>query len=116
LDARELVGRVAGSISSLLPKRKMTGLIIDERGGVKKRDKSVGGGHQYCGNVGKTSNSQVAVFACLSNVDFASTIDARLFLPKDWCNDVKRCKESGIPCEEMAFRSKLELAIEIIRH
>jgi len=86
-DARELIDKVAGSVSSILPKRKMTGLIIDESGWVKKGEKSVGVGHQYCGNVGKVSNSQVAVFACLSNGDFASMIDARLYLPKGWCDD-----------------------------
>jgi SRSO17 transposase len=83
-NARELIDKVAGSVSSILPKRKMTGLIIDESGWVKKGYKSVGVGHQYCGNVGKVSNSQVAVFACLSNGDFASMIDARLYLPKSW--------------------------------
>jgi len=51
---------------------KLTGLILDETGMEKKGDKSVGVGHQCCGNVGKTANSQVAVMACLSNVDFAS--------------------------------------------
>jgi len=66
--------------------------------------------------VGKVSNSQVAVFDCLSNGDFSSMIDARLFLPKDWCNDVKRCQEAGIPQEGMVFRSKLELAAEIVSH
>ncbi len=59
---------------------------------------------------------KVAVFACLSNGDFASMSDARLFLPKDWCNDVKRCQKAGIPEKKMAFRSKLELASAIVRH
>ncbi len=115
-DHRELIDRVASGVSKLLPKRKMTGLIIDESGWVKKGDKSVGVGHQYCGNVGKISNSQVAVFACLSNGDFASLIDARLFLPKAWCEDPGRCKEAGVPDGEMAFKTKLELAAEIINH
>ncbi len=48
---------------------------------------SVGVGHQYCGNVGKTANSQVAVMGCLSNEDFASMVDSRLYLPEDWCYD-----------------------------
>ena len=115
-DARELIDKVAVSISSVLPKRKMTGLIIDESGWVKKGAKSVGVGHQYCGNVGKVSNSQVAVFTCLSNGDFASMIYARLNLPKDWCNDAKRCQEADIPQERMTFKSKLELAAEIVIH
>ena len=41
-----------------------------------RRD-SVGVGWQYCDNVGKISNSQVAAF--LSNGDFASMIDTRLY-------------------------------------
>jgi SRSO17 transposase len=70
---------------------------------------------QYCGNVGKISNSQVAVFACLSNGDFASMVDARLYLPLDWCNDPVRCSEAGIPNENRVFKTKLELAVDIIR-
>jgi SRSO17 transposase len=115
-DERKLIDQVAREVGTVLPKRKMTGLIIDESGWVKKGDKSVGVGWQYCGNVGKTANSQVAVFACLSNGDFASMIDARLYLPKDWCEDPQRCKEAGIPIKNSKFKTKLELAVEIIRH
>jgi SRSO17 transposase len=64
---------------------------------------------------GKISNSQVAVFACLSNGDFASMVDARLYLPQDWCEDLERCEEAGIPEGNRAFKTKLELAEEIIR-
>jgi SRSO17 transposase len=115
-NGREVIDKVAKEVSSALPKRKLTGLVIDESGWVKKGDKSVGVGHQYCGNVGKTANSQVAVFACLSNGDFASMIDARLYLPKDWCNDPTRCDEAGIPKENRSFKTKLELADEILCH
>ena len=43
-------------------------------------------------------------------------IDARLYLPKSWCDDPNRCKEAGIPQEERVFKTKLELAEDIIRH
>lgn len=115
-DARQVTDKVARTVSSVLPKRKMTALIIDESGWVKKGDKSVGVGPQYCGNVGKIANSQVAVFACLSNGDFASMVDARLYLPKDWCDNPRRCDEAGIPEENRVFKTKLELAEDIIRH
>lgn len=115
-DHRKVIDQVACSVSQILPKRKLTGLLIDESGWVKKGDKSVGVGWQYCGNVGKTANSQVAVFACLSNGDFASMVDARLYLPKDWCNNNDRCKEAGIPEEDRVFKTKLELASDIINH
>ena len=115
-DGREVIDCVAQEVSKVLPKRKLTGLIIDESGWVKKGNKSVGVGHQYCGNVGKTANSQVAVFACLSNGDFASMVDARLYLPKDWCDNATRCKEAKIPDDKRVFKTKLELASDIIKH
>jgi SRSO17 transposase len=113
-DHRILINQVSQDVSQVLPKRKLTGLIIDESGWVKKGDHSVGVGHQYCGNVGKLSNSQVAVLACLSNGDFASMVDARLYLPKSWCDNEPRCKKAGIPLEHRTFKTKLELALEII--
>lgn len=115
-DSRALMDQIAKDVSEVLPKRKLTGLIIDETGWVKKGDKSVGVGWQYCGNVGKTSNSQVAVMGCLCNGDFASMIDTRLYLPQDWCDNPARCEEAGIPENERYFRTKLDLALEIIHH
>jgi SRSO17 transposase len=114
-DHMILINQVAQEVSQVLPKRKLTGLIIDESGWVKKGDQSVGVGHQYCGNVGKLSNSQVAVFGCLSNGDFASMVDARLYLPKDWCDNAPRCEKAGIPLGHRTFKTKLELALEIIQ-
>jgi SRSO17 transposase len=77
-DAHDAIDLTAKQTSKTLPKCKLTGLIIDETGTVKKGDKSVGVGWQYCGNVGKTANSQVCVMVCLSNGDYASMVDARL--------------------------------------
>lgn len=113
---RKAIDIAARQTSSSLRKVKLTGLIIDETGTEKKGKMSVGVGHQYCGNVGKTANSQVAVLACLSNGDFASIVDARLYLPKDWCDDPIRCEKAGIPEEERSFKTKIELAEEIIQH
>lgn len=115
-SARQLMDEVAREVSDVLPKNKLTALIIDESGWTKKGEKSVGVGRQYCGNVGKVANCQVAVFASLSNGDYSSLIDARLYLPEDWCNDPERCDEAGIPEDERTFRTKAQLAWEIIEH
>ena len=115
-DHRKLLDQVALDVSSSLPKRKLTGLIIDESGWEKKGEKSVGVAPQYCGNVGKVANSQVAVFGALSNGDFASMVDARLYLPQSWCDDPVRLKEAGIPEEAREFKMKWEIAEAIIRH
>lgn len=56
-DERAAIDQVSKEVSCVLPKRKLTGLIIDESGWVRKGDKSVGVGSQYCGNVGKVANS-----------------------------------------------------------
>jgi SRSO17 transposase len=113
-SARDSINQAAVQTSKLLPKRKLTGLIIDETGVVKKGYKSVGVGWQYCGNVGKLANCQVAVMACLSNGDFASLVDARMYLTQDWCNNPERCDEAGIPLDERNFKTKIELAREVI--
>ena len=114
-DAREVINQATRKVSNVLPKRKLTGFIIDESGWAKKGEKSVGVAPQYCGNVGKISNCQVAVFGCLSNGDFASLVDARLYLPKQWCEDMNRCEEAGIPKQDIVFRTKIELAESILR-
>lgn len=115
-EARSVIDQVAKDVNKSLPKQTLTGLLIDESGWVKKGKKSVGVGHQYCGNVGKTSNSQVAVFGCLCNGKYASLVDGRLYLPKSWTTDKQRCDEAGIPIEERCFKTKPELAIDIIKH
>jgi SRSO17 transposase len=115
-DHRELIDKVGLDVSGLLPKRKLTGLIIDESGWEKKGDKSVGVSRQYCGNVGKVSNCQVAVFGALSNGDFASMVDARMYLPSSWCQDLERCEKAGIPEADRIFKKKWEIGIDIIEH
>lgn len=115
-DYRALMDQISRDVSKFLPKRKLTGLIIDESGWEKKGDKSVGVSPQYCGNAGKICNSQVAVFGALSNGDFASMVDARLFLPESWSKDQSRCQEAGIPEKDRNFKPKWEIAIDIIKH
>lgn len=115
-EARTVMDKVAGDVSRVLSNQKLTGMLIDESGNVKKGDKSVGVGHQYCGNVGKTANSQVAVYGCLCNDKHASLVDARLYLPKSWTDDKKRCDEAKIPLNRRKFKSKPELALEIVKH
>jgi len=71
---------------------------------------------QKHGNVGKTANSQVAVYDSLCNGKNASLADCRLYLPVSWTNDGKRCDEAAIPMEERVFRTKQELAADIIKY
>lgn len=93
-----------------------TVLVIDESGIPKKGENSVGVSRQYCGQTGKVDNCQVGVYASLVRGDKATLIDARLFLPERWTSDAKRCDKAGVPPEERRFRTKHEIALEIVQN
>src|SRR3989475_5599662 len=79
--------------------------VVDDTGFPKKGQHSVGVARQYCGQVGKQDNCQVAVSLSVTT-DYASQpIAFRLYLPEGWANDRERRKEAGIP-EEVEFQTK----------
>ena len=61
-SAKEGMAAAAKDVDTLFAGQEYVAFIIDESGEEKKGVKSVGVGHQYCGNLGKTCNSQVAVY------------------------------------------------------
>jgi SRSO17 transposase len=91
-------------------------LIVDESGIPKCGDKSVGVARQYCGATGKVDNCQVAVYLAYAGPGGHTLLDERLYLPEDeWARDAARREEAGVP-EGVVFRTKPELAWELIRH
>lgn len=106
---------VGRDLSALFAGRpEPVGLIIDESGHRKSGSKSVGVSRQYLGSIGKTDNGQVGVFAALSQGDDAAMVDVRLYLPKAWTDDKKRCTKAGIPIGEQEFKTKPRLALDMI--
>ncbi len=91
------------------------GLILDESGNEKAGSGSVGVARQYIGNVGKVCNSQIGVYAGLSRGDKIGLVGAKLYLPRQWTTDKKRCEKAGIPEQERKYRTKPELGLEIIK-
>ena len=89
-------------------------LIFDESGFAKKGKSSAGVSRQWNGRLGKVDNCQVGVFATLCRGDMATLIDARLYLPEAWCNDEARCQKAAIPKDQRQFRSKSQLALEML--
>jgi SRSO17 transposase len=89
-------------------------IILDESGMKKSGNCSVGVSHQYCGNLGKIDNCQVGVFLAYCKGDKRILIDERLYLPKKWINDTERCLKAQIPSEEIVFRTKYDLGLEMI--
>ncbi len=89
-------------------------IILDESGMKKSGNCSVGVSHQYCGNLGKIDNCQVGVFLAYCKGDKRILIDERLYLPEKWINDKERCLKVQIPSEEIVFRTKYDLGLEMI--
>jgi SRSO17 transposase len=88
--------------------------IIDDTGFPKKGHHSVGVARQYCGQLGKIANCQVAVSLSLATHQASLPIAYRLYLPKDWVDDPVRRAEAKVP-EEVVFQTKPEIALQQIR-
>jgi SRSO17 transposase len=84
--------------------------IIDDTSFPKKGQHSVGVARQYCGELGKQDNCQVAVTLSMANHDASLPVAYRLYLPKDWASDRKRRRKVGVP-EEITFKTKPEIAL-----
>ncbi len=112
---RNVIDRVAVKADELIGGTGETALIIDESGFAEKGKTSVGAARQWNGRLGKTDNCQVAVFGVLSSEDRAILTDVELSLPKGWTEDEERCNRSGVPDPRIEYKSKPELALEIVR-
>jgi SRSO17 transposase len=88
--------------------------IIDDTSFPKRGRHSVGVSHQYCGQLGKQANCQVAVTLSLANHDASLPVAYRLYLPKAWAEDADRRDKAGVP-EDVVFKTKPEIALEQIR-
>lgn len=88
--------------------------IIDDTGFPKKGKHSVGVARQYCGQLGKQDNCQVAVSLSIANHTASLPIAYRLYLPEEWALDSERRRKAKVP-EEIGFQTKHEIALEQIR-
>lgn len=89
-------------------------LIVDESSIPKCGDQSVGVARQYCGATGKVDNCQTGVYLAYASAEGHTLLDERLYLPDEWATDASRREEAGVP-EEIVFRTKPELGLELVR-
>jgi SRSO17 transposase len=108
-----LVGELARQIGTTLGEADGV-LVIDPSGVLKQGKASVGVARQWCGRAGKVDNCQVGVYLGYVTRKEHALVDTRLYLPKEWTKDKKRCKRAGIP-KEVRFRTRHELALEMLR-
>jgi SRSO17 transposase len=92
----------------------ITSWIVDDTGFPKKGKHSVGVARQYCGQLGKQDNCQVAVSLSIANDHASLPVAYRLYLPQSWANDDGRRTKSGVP-KELEFKTKPQIALEQIK-
>ncbi len=110
-----LLKQVRQSVLSEMEKNgAVAAWIVDDTGFVKKGRHSVGVVRQYCGQVGKQENCQVAVSLSVTTEEASLPIAWRLYLPKEWAEDQERREKTGVP-PEIAFQTKPQIALEQIR-
>src|ERR671926_946790 len=88
--------------------------IVDDTGFPKQGKHSVGVARQYCGQLGKQDNCQVAVSLSVANDHASLPVAYRLYLPETWAGDPERRARAGVP-EEIGFETKPEIALAQIR-
>ena len=88
--------------------------IIDDTGFPKQGRHSVGVARQYCGQLGKQDNCQVAVSLSVANRHASLPVAYRLYLPQDWAKDRARRRKVGVP-KEIIFKTKPQIALEQLR-
>jgi SRSO17 transposase len=88
--------------------------IIDDTGFPKKGRHSVGVARQYCGELGKQDNCQIAVTLSIANHYASLPVAYRLYLPKEWATDGTRRRKAGVP-KKVTFKTRPAFALEQLR-
>ena len=88
--------------------------IVDDTGFPKQGQHSVGVARQYCGQLGKQENCQVAVSLSVANDHASLPIAYRLYLPETWAGDPARRAKAEVPAA-IGFETKTAMALGQLR-
>ena len=88
--------------------------VVDGSDFPKQGVKSVGVARQYCGRLGKVANCQAGMFLAYVSPLGRALVDKGLYLPESWTSDDARYEAAGVPKERQGYRSKTQLALEML--
>src|SRR3954447_15254957 len=114
-DDAALLGAVRDyALPAMLERGPVRAWLVDDTGLPKRGRLSVGVARQYCGQLGKRENCQVAVTLSVATGHASLPVAYRLYLPEAWAADPARRALAGVP-EEVGFATKPEIALDQIR-
>jgi SRSO17 transposase len=113
-DAALLAAVRAYALPAMLERGPVRAWLVDDTGLPKKGRLSVGVARQYCGQLGKQENCQVAVTLSVASEAASLPIAYQLYLPEAWAADPARRAMAGVP-EEVVFATKPLIALEQVR-
>src|SRR4051812_26652586 len=113
-DAALLAAVRAYALPAMLERGPVRAWLVDDTGLPKKGKLSVGVARQYCGQLGKRGNCQVAVTLSVATEQASLPVAYRLYLPEAWADEPARRAMAGVP-EEVAFRTKPAIALGQVR-
>jgi SRSO17 transposase len=102
------------ALAQMQQREPIVAWLLDDTGFLKQGTHSVGVQRQYTGSAGKITNCQIGVSLTLATHNQQLPVDFELYLPKSWTDKRARRREARIP-EHIAFRTKPELALEMIQ-
>jgi SRSO17 transposase len=110
-DAAALLEAVRGHVlPAMLERGAIRAWLVDDTGLPKKGKLSVGVARQYCGQLGKRENCQVAVTLSVASEHASLPVAYRLYLPEAWAQDPARRTTAGVP-EGVEFATKPAIAL-----
>ena len=113
-DEKALLRAVRAAVLPVMTARHpIEAWIVDDTGFPKKGRHSVGVGRQYCGQLGKQDNRQVAVSLSVATSEASLPVAWQLYLPEAWAEDAERRKTAKVPAT-VRLRTKPEIALDQI--
>ena len=110
-DEKALLRAVRAAVFPVMTARQpIEAWIVDDTGFPKKGHHSVGVARQYCGQLGKQDNCQVAVSLSVATCGSSLPVAWQLYLPEAWAEDGERCKRAKVP-QTIGFQTKPEIAL-----
>jgi SRSO17 transposase len=107
----QVLAKVRALVVPMIERREpIAAWIVDDTSYPKQGSHSVGVHHQYCGQLGKQANCQVAVTLSIANHHASLPIAYQLYLPQTWTADAARRRKAHVP-KAVRFITKPQIAL-----